>query len=190
VYKCDETADECACDADDVAANDALAEGDCKSYFAGELTLECMLDNGDVKGYEAWEGWWWWWCEMGEMWDFGELCSSFGLPDRSSFGFPPPFDFISSWWWWWWWCKSSFLTKPNTSGPLPAFFGFRFRVWMPSFRIASGRLMPCNLKYSPQALQTGSPSLLRRHNVVVRVPQLVQHKPKRLVAVCCKEKNY
>jgi hypothetical protein len=53
--------------------------------------------------------------------------------------------------------------------------------------MASGRLIPCNLKYSPQALQTGSPSLLRRHSVVVRVPQFVQHKPKRLVAVCLKK---
>jgi hypothetical protein len=71
--------------------------------------------------------------------------------------------------------------------PLPAFccfFGLRFLVWIPSFRIASGRFTPCSLKYRPHALHTGSPSLLRRHSVVVRVPQLVQHRPRRRVAVC------
>jgi hypothetical protein len=193
VYKWDETADEWACD--EVAASDALTDDDCKSYFAGELMddeCECMLESGDVIGYEAWDGWWWWWCVMGEMWFFGELCNNLGLPDNINLGFPLMFefelDFISSWWWWWWWCMSSFLTKPITSGPLPAFFGFRFLVWIPSFRIASGRLIPCNLKYNPQALQTGSPSLFRRQSVVVRVPQFVQHKPKRLVAVCYKGK--
>ena len=66
---------------------------------------------------------------------------------------------------------------------VPVFFGFRFLVCMPSLRMASGLFTPCNLKYKPQALHTGSPSLLRRHKVVVRVPQLVQHKPRRRVAV-------
>lgn len=77
--------------------------------------------------------------------------------------------------------------------PLPFFFGLRFLVCIPSFRIASGRLTPCNLKYKPHALHTGSPSLLRRHNVVVRVPQFVQHKPNLRVAVCnnrIRKKNY
>lgn len=72
----------------------------------------------------------------------------------------------------------------SLSPPLLGFFGLRLRVWIPSLRIASGRLTPCSLKYNPHALHTGSPSLLRRHRVVVRVPQFVQHKPKRLVAVC------
>lgn len=82
---------------------------------------------------------------------------------------------------------SSFFTKPKTSAALdPLFFGFLFRVCIPSFRIANGRFTPCNLKYNPHALHTGSPSLLRRHNVVVRVPQFVQHKPRRRVAVCDK----
>jgi hypothetical protein len=80
---------------------------------------------------------------------------------------------------------SSFLFNPSTSAELdPLFFGFLFLVCMPSLRIANGLFTPCSLKYSPQALHTGSPSLLRRHNVVVLVPQLVQHKPKRRVAVC------
>lgn len=83
---------------------------------------------------------------------------------------------------------SSFLVRPSSTAelPLPFFFGFRLRVWIPSFRIARGRLIPCSLKYKPHALHTGSPSLLRRHSVVVRVPQFVQHNPKRLVAVCNK----
>lgn len=68
--------------------------------------------------------------------------------------------------------------------PPCCFLGLRFLVWMPSLRMLMGRFTPCNLKYSPQALHTGSPSLLRRHSVVVRVPQLVQHSPKRRVAVC------
>jgi hypothetical protein len=55
--------------------------------------------------------------------------------------------------------------------------------------MASGRLTPCSLWYSPQALQTGSPSALRRHRVVVVVPQLVQHNPNRLVALCVIEKG-
>lgn len=60
---------------------------------------------------------------------------------------------------------------------------------MPSLRIAKGLFTPCNLKYKPHALHTGSPSLLRRQRVVVRVPQLVQHKPKRRVAVYIKLKK-
>lgn len=63
------------------------------------------------------------------------------------------------------------------------FFGFLFLVCMPSLRMANGLLTPCNLKYNPQALHTGSPSLLRLHRVVVRVPQFVQQSPSRLVAV-------
>lgn len=63
------------------------------------------------------------------------------------------------------------------------FFGFLFLVCIPSFRMARGLLTPCNLKYNPQALHTGSPSLLRLHKVVVRVPQFVQQSPSRLVAV-------
>lgn len=83
--------------------------------------------------------------------------------------------------------KSSFFVNPKISAALvPLFFGFLFLVCIPSLRIANGRLTPCNLKYNPHALHTGSPSLLRRHNVVVRVPQLVQHNPKRRVAVCDK----
>lgn len=59
VYKCDETAAECAACDDEEEASDALEAGDCKSYFTGELTLdECMLEIGDVNGYEAWDGWW------------------------------------------------------------------------------------------------------------------------------------
>lgn len=65
----------------------------------------------------------------------------------------------------------------------PDFLGFLFRVCIPSLRIAKGRFTPCNLKYNPQALHTGSPSLFRLHNVVVLVPQLVQQSPNRLVAV-------
>lgn len=72
----------------------------------------------------------------------------------------------------------------SRSTPPEGFFGFRFLVCIPSFRIASGRFTPCSLKYNPHALQTGSPSLFRRQRVVVRVPQFVQHRPKRLVAVC------
>lgn len=46
---------------------------------------------------------------------------------------------------------SSFLFMPMSTPPLlplplPFFFGFRFLVCMPSFRIASGRLTPCSLK--------------------------------------------
>lgn len=49
VYKWDETADEC-----DDAAVATEETDDCKSYFAGEFTLdECILDNGEVNGYEA-----------------------------------------------------------------------------------------------------------------------------------------
>lgn len=70
---------------------------------------------------------------------------------------------------------------------LPPFFGFLFLVCIPSLRIARGRLTPCNLKYNPHALQTGSPSLLRRHNVVARVPQFVQQRPKRRFAVWIKK---
>ena len=36
------------------------------------------------------------------------------------------------------------------------------------------KLTLCNLKYNPQALQTGKPSPLRLHNVVVLVEQLEQ----------------
>lgn len=54
VYKCDETDDEWPCDDEDGVAVDA--DDDCKSYLAGELTVdECMLEmEGDVRGYEAW----------------------------------------------------------------------------------------------------------------------------------------
>jgi hypothetical protein len=38
------------------------------------------------------------------------------------------------------------------------------------------------------ALQTGSPSLLRLHRVVVVVPQFVQHNPIRLDVACVKQK--
>lgn len=78
---------------------------------------------------------------------------------------------------------SSFFPFDDRSLPLPPFFGFRFLVCMPSLRMASGRLTPCNLKYNPHALHTGSPSLFLRHNVVVLVPQFVQQRPNRLVAV-------
>lgn len=42
---------------------------------------------------------------------------------------------------------SSFLPSPSSTAPLPLpfFFGFRLRVCMPSFRMASGRLTPCSL---------------------------------------------
>ncbi|KNC21541.1 hypothetical protein FF38_05358 [Lucilia cuprina] len=49
----------------------------------------------------------------------------------------------------------------------PLFFGLRLRFCMPSFFMESGRFMLCSLKYRPQALQTGFPSLLRRHKTVV-----------------------
>lgn len=69
------------------------------------------------------------------------------------------------------------------------FFGFLFLVCMPSLRMVKGRLTPCNLKYKPQALHTGSPSLFRLHKVVVRVPQFVQHNPNLLDDACkCGEK--
>lgn len=64
------------------------------------------------------------------------------------------------------------------------FLGLRFLVWIPSLRIVSGRLTPCNLKYKPQALHTGSPSLFLLHNVVFRVPQFVQQRPNLLDEVC------
>lgn len=42
----------------------------------------------------------------------------------------------------------------------------------------------CSLKYKPQALHTGLPSLLRRHNVVELVEQLAQVTPvRRLLAL-------
>lgn len=116
------------------------------------------------------------------------------------------------WWGWWWWCEpmptpmllecwwsieavpaatefvwlaaAAAATAAAAAAAAELLLGLRLRVWMPSFRMASGRLTPCSLWYSPQALQTGSPSALRRHKVVVVVPQLVQHRPKRLVALC------
>lgn len=52
VYKCDETDDEWPCDDDDGVT---AVEGDCKSYFAGELMVdECMFESdGDVSEYDA-----------------------------------------------------------------------------------------------------------------------------------------
>ena len=38
--------------------------------------------------------------------------------------------------------------------------------------------MPCSLKYSPQALHTGSPALFLRHRVVVFVLRLVENREK------------
>ena len=40
---------------------------------------------------------------------------------------------------------------------LDEFFGRRFLVCIPSFFIVNGLFTPCNLKYKPHALQTGSP---------------------------------
>ena len=77
----------------------------------------------------------------------------------------------------------------SSRSPPIGFFGLRLRVWMPSFLMAKGRFTPCSLKYNPQALQTGSPSLFRRHSVVVRVPQFVQQRPNLRVAVW-NEKSY
>lgn len=51
VYKCDDTAEECARDEDGVDASDVDEADDCKSYFDGEL--RCMFDKGEVSGYEA-----------------------------------------------------------------------------------------------------------------------------------------
>lgn len=53
MYKCDDTAAD-ACDDDDGVAESVALDDECKSYFAGELIPdECMLDSGDVSGYEA-----------------------------------------------------------------------------------------------------------------------------------------
>jgi len=52
--------------------------------------------------------------------------------------------------------------------------------------MAKGRVTPCNLKYKPHALQTGSPSLLRRQSVVVVVIQLLHDSPS-LREVACKQ---
>lgn len=82
------------------------------------------------------------------------------------------------------------LLSSRSPPPPPCFLGFRLRVWMPSLRMARGLLTPCSLKYKPQALHTGSPSLFRRQSVVVLVPQFVQQRPKRLVAVCKKKRLY
>lgn len=49
--------------------------------------------------------------------------------------------------------------------------------------MASGRLTRCSLKYSPQALQTGSPSFVRRHSDVCDVWQFEQANPTRLLAL-------
>lgn len=46
-----------------------------------------------------------------------------------------------------------------------------------------GRLTPCNLKYSPQALQTGSPPAFRLHKLVFVVLQLEQIRPLRREAL-------
>ena len=59
-------------------------------------------------------------------------------------------------------------------------FGRRRRVWIVSRRIVCGRLTPCSLKYSPQALHTISPRMFRRQMVVVVVPQFVQD-----MSFCC-----
>lgn len=68
------------------------------------------------------------------------------------------------------------------------YFGLRFLVWMPSFFMLCGRLTLCSLKYNPQALQTGSPWLFRRHSVVVLVLQFAQITPDRRLACACRKK--
>jgi hypothetical protein len=57
-------------------------------------------------------------------------------------------------------------------------------TWMLSFFMARGRLTPCNLKYRPQALHTGSPTELRLHRDVVLVWQLEHDRPTRRDADC------
>lgn len=54
---------------------------------------------------------------------------------------------------------------------------FFFAVLDASLNSGAYLLIPCSLQQSPHALQTGSPSLLRRHSVVLRDPQFVQHWP-------------
>jgi len=54
---------------------------------------------------------------------------------------------------------------------------------MVSFFMVSGRLTLWSLKYSPQALQTGSPAGLRRHKDVWVVLQLEQDSPALLEAL-------
>ena len=51
---------------------------------------------------------------------------------------------------------------------------FLFLVWIVSFRIWSGRSLPCNFIYSPHALQTAWLWLLRRQSDVFDVLQLAQ----------------
>lgn len=50
-------------------------------------------------------------------------------------------------------------------------------TWMLSFFMANGRFTPCNLKYRPQALHTGSPWVFRLHRDVAEVLQLVHVTP-------------
>ena len=50
-------------------------------------------------------------------------------------------------------------------------------------------LTPCNLKYNPHALHTGSPFAFLRHNVVVEVEQLLQLVPARRAADCKRRKQ-
>ncbi len=120
----------------------------------------------------CWWGWWWW-CELIpppmllECW-----CSIEAAPTATEFV---------------WLAAAAAATAAAAAAAAELLLGLRLRVWIPSFRMANGRLTPCNLWYNPQALQTGSPSALRRHRVVVVVPQLVQHNPNRLVALCKEE---
>lgn len=60
---------------------------------------------------------------------------------------------------------------------------------MLSFFMANGRLTPWSLKYNPQALQTVSPWLLRRHSEVVVVEQLAHRRPRRRGFDCLWQKK-
>lgn len=66
-----------------------------------------------------------------------------------------------------------FLLFSWTSGGSPA---YRIDI-VPSITLSTRALTPCSLKYSPHALQTGSPSLFRLHNVVVDVWQFAHDNP-------------
>lgn len=70
--------------------------------------------------------------------------------------------------------REAFLADRVEAAPTGIWFPLpRFRFLMTSVFKESGRTTPCSFRNSPQALHSGWPSGLRRHNGVVWVQQFV-----------------